>query len=247
MWIAGQTARALQMKYTNARTDPRFRIDYDKLLPMVANNREIAKVYRYGNKLPVIERRKTIDRPSASAMEKMIVEIEKNDSVVLIILTGDESLLPAINHILTRGVPVEIWSWKHSMATNFKTLSTMADSNFTAYYFDDVELKRFGFIEYRYRSNSTIPIKSEHAIQCIVPSGKLPIKEIFKYFEQKNLLVYIRSFTIAGDEKHQLLVIEIQETDPKIILGMPRDFKYEFKEFVPWKYPVVFQEHLMRP
>ena len=227
-------------QYTNAvnEEDPRFRIDYKKLLPMVAKEREVVKIYRYGPNLPhVPTKAKVLDfineETAVADIKRSVTEVE---NTAFVVLSGNEYLYPAIDYALTRGVTVELWSWKHSIATQFESLSRLPESNFTAYYLDDQPLNKVGYIEFLYKSKYQKPIDPDHAIECIVPSGQLPLNEIFEYFEKRHLLIFIRQFKLPHDETHQRLVIEIQNTDSKTILEAPRDFKYEFSKFEPWQW-----------
>ena len=66
---------------------------------LVAKEREIVKVYRYGPNLPhVFTEAKILDNGIAETdMEEALDEVKNMDNTVFIVLTGKDYLLPAVD------------------------------------------------------------------------------------------------------------------------------------------------------
>ena len=243
LWISGQTAAARKLR--NVKKDPRFRIDYGKLLLMVKKERKLARAFLSGSmpppydtiwkaiedkfKLKLFERshgkeKKVDNELSCQMMETLYKELPKNEEdAVFIVVTGDSDLMPAIKRVLNEKVRIELWSWKHSVSSEFTALPT-TDPNFTASFLDDVPHKDFSSINYMYKEINNKDVDLEHALQCTdVPKGETQVQDIAEYFENKNLVFYIWRDNFQDEG----LIIEFPDINPDEVLDMiSDDFRY---------------------
>ena len=163
LWIAGQKARAKKLVDTD--NDPRFRVDLGKFLNLIAKDYHISKAFLYGSIPPPNDtvwnaareknyevkkfqrsgsgREKEVDVAMASDMIEELLERESTTEVTFIVVTGDRDLKTPIEKIMKKNVPVNLWSWEHSMAVEFKK---MANTNklFTANILDN-DSDKFGY------------------------------------------------------------------------------------------------------
>ena len=63
-----------------------------------------------------------VDTDLTTKIVETVCDLKERENFVFIVVTGDSDFMPPIKSVLDRIVQVELWSWKHSMSAEFKTL-----------------------------------------------------------------------------------------------------------------------------
>lgn len=152
VWIAGQTVQARTLNLEDTDKDSSFRVDLGKVLKLLAKGRPISKAILYGSYPPrndsywdaaerenfevkTFERRwgheKKVDGAMIADIVNFLHKYCTKESAVFIIVTGDSDFRPAIEIVLGEEVPVELWSWGHAMAAEYRRLARTSHGLFT--------------------------------------------------------------------------------------------------------------------
>lgn len=243
IWIEGQKAQAEKLK--DATKDPRFRVEYGKLLELVVTNeRHIVKATLYGSKPPpndtvwaAIERHgiqscifersakgkeKEVDSAMVHGITKTLYKDLGNKSkdeikeVVFIIVTGDRDFMVPIEDTLDNEVRVELWSWNGGMASKYKKLAKK-QSLFTA---NSLNERQYYFSNTVYHKETLGKINKAHAI--VWKDIPMDEAEHIGYIKQLKRLFYYTTIIKDGSNAQQL-VVEFPNTEPQIALQELRD------------------------
>ena len=256
--IGAQTAIAQGLINATNNEDRRVQIDCGKLIYMANNHSRFHKVFITGSKMPQpndsiwkieknrlevkllsesLGKEKEVDTELTCQVMETLHELEKKGeenvgNVVFQVFSGDRDFKPPIKRVLERNIiRVELWSWNHSMSSRYTALSKMYPK-FTTHLLDHLPHREFSSIDYMYKAKKRKRIDTEHALQCTdVPKGEAALKKVAEYFEQKNLLFYIRSYDFPEEDKQEL-IIEFPDISPDDVLGMiSSDFKYHISKY----------------
>lgn len=138
LWIEGKKAYAIAKEF-DVLEDSRWRIDMGKLLRTILDDRLLAqKPFLCGSIPPPVDsvwknfegqgvEVKTFNRSGFTGKEKQVDTALVARSVryasqpqhidhVVVFLSGDTDMKPAIDEILEIGLKVEVWSWSHSIS-----------------------------------------------------------------------------------------------------------------------------------
>lgn len=226
LWIADKTVTA-----KDANLDNRFRVDLGRFLQLIAKDRRIANAYLYGLVLPPNDsfwkaardrnfkvkicnrsgrlsgQEKELDVAMACDIVEELYERESHN-ITFIIVTGDKVFMSPIRKCLKKQVHVELWSWEHSMAKDFKDLAKK-DSLFTAEVLDK-EKDHFSFTAHMTHHNKEIDPQ-----QAIVYNN-VPTDTDFLHELADHLARLLRVFYITrtgGD-----IIVEFQNSKPTDVL-----------------------------
>lgn len=192
LWIEGKTVHASKLKLTDADKDPRFRIDYGKLVELLIEDRYMSKCFIYGSNPCLIDtiwkieekynfivktferscigKEKEVDVAMVCDMLQSLYESPNIDNVTFIVITGDRDFKQPVEIILEKGVQVELWSWEHSLA---KEYTKMTNKYFSVKTLDTIK-ENFSFTFFM----STRPNKEINP-DCAVVFRNVPADERF--------------------------------------------------------------------
>lgn len=242
VWITGQKVRA--KKFQNAQTDSRFRVDFGRLLHLMAKGRHICHAYLYGSVPPPRDsvwkaarekkfevktfmrsksgKEKEVNVAMAQDMLKTLYE-HPDTPKIFITVTGDRNFrLPTIA-ALDRGVPVELWSWKESMAKEFYQLAKTQSELFTVNILDEVQ-SLFSFTDYMSSKKRFDP---SHAIVY----REVPTDDFDTLTSHMDLLSRLFYITIHDQTENKAdYIIEFPRSSPMVVLEELQalgNFKYQ--------------------
>lgn len=134
----------------------------------------------------------------------------KKENVIFITATGDRDLRPPIQDALGNGVSVELWSWKHCMAQDYRQAKT--EKIFTV---NCLEKENFSYTAYMSTREKT-NIDQAHAIVYEgVPKGEDSLKMVSAHMTRLLRLFYI---TKIEKEETQDLIVEFPKTKREVVL-----------------------------
>ena len=197
-----------------AERDPRFRINYDEFLQHVTKDRPVSGAFFYGNipqnHVKIMgnsiyinrKRREQVKAAMAHEILKSLYQLiykESKDKASFIIISGDHDFRPLIEHVLDKGVSVELWSWKDVvMASEFQNLAT-THHLFTVHNLVDVQ-SLFSHTDY-----TKVRVKEDNdPLHSIVykntPTDEHSLKMLINHLDQLQRLYYI--ITTEGELYH---------------------------------------------
>jgi hypothetical protein len=251
LWVPGQQAGG--KKLVDADTDSRFRVDHGKLLTMVQKERHLIKATLYGSIPPpndtvwkaVREKNVAVKvyKRSESGRAKEIhgsmardimttLLTESRENVTYVVVTGDRNLNPIIVDILSKGVPVELWSWESALAREFRQLANSHDK-FTVTCLDSVE-EQFSFTAFM-SNRLDRDIDPAHAIVY----KELPADNQYKFILANHIQGLLRLFYItivASKAKGKRdYIVEFPRSNPETVLKKLQQItNFEYR---PCSYP----------
>lgn len=252
LWIAGQKASAKKLKDTDV--DSRFRVDLGKFLKLLARDRHISKAFLYGSVPPPNDsvwkaakqrnfdvktfqrsgsgREKELDVAMATDIIDTLLSTTHTKDTVFITVTGDRDLKPPIELTIKNNVHVELWSWDHSMAREFRQLANTSDL-FTVKKLDDVR-DSFGYTAVL-STHQNRDIDPAHAIVYRdVPKGKRFVYGLADHVARLMRVFYITINDFKEEEKQDLVFV-FPYTKPDVVIQQLR--KMEGIEYHLCSYP----------
>ena len=182
-------------------------------------------------------REKEVDTAMTADMMKYLYK-RSTDKVVFIVVTGDKDFKPPIRHILEEELPVELWSWKDSMANDYEDLAKH-NSLFTATKLDDVQ-DEFSYTAYMSTRKKT-NINSDHAIVYLdVPKGKSYIEKIIGHINQLFRIFY---YTSIDKGVAQDVIVEFPQSELNDICQELDKLKLEYQFSSHSEYTQQAQRH----
>ena len=188
IWIEAKKFASRERRF-KTREDHRVRIEIGRLTDLVADKRPVAQGFLYGSEPPPVDtvwekikqkgwkvdpyrrsrmtgKEKKIDTQLvADVTEKVITTPEKERSTIVLI-TGDADAIPAIEKALKYdGWSVEVYMWKHAIASDLRKLASKCERKLSLHYLDDF-LKDVTFTNLKFRLEG-----NEHLKPFIRQSG----------------------------------------------------------------------------
>lgn len=253
LWVSGQ--KALGKKLLDAHIDSRYRVDLGRFLQLVTKGSNISKAFLYGSIPPLIDsvwkaasknfivnifrrsvRGKVKEIHGAMARDIMkTLHTKVKENVTYIIATGDRNLKPVIEEVLDNGVHVDLWSWEHAMAQEFRHLAN-ANRLFTANQLDNVEA-RFSFTAYMSKRRKT-EIDPTHAIVYKDALADDDFQYTLADHMHRLLRLFYMTIVQSQDPGKRDYIIEFPNSDPEEILYHLRSYMATSHfEYQPCSYP----------
>ena len=256
LWIEGQKVG------TNAKQDTSFRVDHGKFLSLVAKDYHKSKAFLYTSMSPPNDtvwkttreenydikmfkrsgsgKEKEVDVAMATGMIQELHTLQSKENTVFIVVTGDRDLRPPIEAVLEQNVPVELWSWEHSMAREYKKMARN-QKLFTTNILDSHR------DEFRCTAKMSAckkkDINPDHAIVYRdVPKGERFIKELSAHISRLSKFLYYVSIPKEGTCD---VILEFPNSTSDTILKKLRKLKEEF-DFTPCSYPEYTSRHISK-
>ena len=255
LWISGKKAHAKKLK-DDTEMDHRFRVDLGKFLNLLANRRSISKAFLYGSVPPPNDsvwkaarernfdvktfqrsgsgREKELDVAMAHDITKNLYTLETTSNVIFIAVTGDRDLKPPIEDVLENKIHVELWSWEHSIAYEFKRLANTNPEFFSVKKLDEVQ-DRFSYTAVMSTRQKTDVDPAHAIVYKDVPRGKRFTYALAGQIARLMRLFYITSIDYNTEDK-QDLIVQFPNTNPDTVLALLR--KLGTFEYQPCSYPV---------
>ena len=260
LWIAGQTARA--KKLGDAESDRRFRVDFGRFKNLVAKDRHVSKAFLYGSVPPPNDsvwkaakeqnyevntyncsgsgKQKEVDTAMTTNIMEELYELECPQNATFIIVTGDRDFNPPIEKCLKKKVYVELWSWEHSMAVEYKRLAN-SESLFTTNKLDEFQDK-FGFTAYLSTRVKKDTDPTHAIVYRDVPKGKSFEHKLVNHISR----LWCKFFITCIDKKDKKednrdIIVEFPESGPDYILTELRklgEFGYQPCSYPEYTHPV---------
>ena len=142
IWIAAQNHPSIVKRFHKSQHDHRVRIDFGKLVDIVAKKRPVGHVTLYGSVPPpqdsVWNKARelgwnvvTKKRSFCTGKEKKVdvqfavdaVEEAGSEPSTIVFVTGDTDMYPAAEKIVKKGRKVEIYMWSHALSGDWRELS----------------------------------------------------------------------------------------------------------------------------
>ena len=242
LWIESQKVFGKRLKDTDK--DSRVRVDLGRFLNLVTKERDLVTPFLYGAVPPrndtvwkaareknyvvqTFEKTNTgkeekLHNAISTDITKFLYKLESKKNVVFIVVTGNCSLQPAIELTLDEGVHVELWSWEHAMAQEFRRLANTRDQFFTANHLDGFK-DEFIYIANHF-SHENKDLDPGHAIVYRdVPKGKT-----FLYALAGHLYQLMRLFYIGSEENNLIVVFPYSKAEVVFSkLRRLKGFEYE--------------------
>ena len=258
LWIPGQIASGKKLK--DADVDTRFRVDHGRFLNLVQKDGHLNQAILYGSIPPpndtvwkavreknFIVKVKLYKRSESGRAKEIygsmardimtILYTKSREDVTYVIVTGDRNLNPIIVDVLSKGVPVELWSWEAALAREFRRLAN-THGLFTVTCLDTIT-DQFGFTAFM-SNRLKRDIDPAHAIVY----RDLPAEENVKLMLANHMHRLWRLFYITCVESQakgkKNYIVEFPRSNPEVVLKQLQQlggFRYH-----PCSYP----EYTMR-
>ncbi len=234
LWRGGKKASAKTL--VDADIDPRYRIDFEKLVALTTKGHNRLGAYFYGLELlPRARKRLRRSRPPPvlTAAEKNGFKIQlfehskASHDINVAMATDIRNTIHGLNapekenivfivvtinsdlcqQIATALSNIPVELWSwESTAHEFRQLALLASNRFTVNTLDS-HLDAFSYTEYIHNDRSIDPTHSNAIVYRNVPESEYFESELAKYLQQLNLLFYIIP---AGSQKD--LIVEFPKT-----------------------------------